>query len=1388
MGAYEAGWLRNSGNWYFGVFHWGERAAPSKNAGAPKCPGQCFGDPINAGNGNKFESKTEYRGEGPFPLEFSWTYNYLLPPAPLPPHSFTLGGNRTFNYGSRGALWKFWSLTDQFVVSRPDGKIAYFKKPESGEYWTSYPGNDHRLRQLADGWEYQDEDGHFEIFNTAGLLTELRDPQGFRQTLEYDASGRLKTVRDFAGRTLGFDYNAADLISQLNLPDGRAIKFSYTAQNRLETVEYQDGSTVKYRYDEAGYMGSSTTRWGALTGVEDESGVRYSSTHYNWDLALGTELAGSLDQYSADYERDGNRTYMAYTAIGLPSGAKRKLNLTSANGRIVPWRIVTECPGCAPRKTEYVYDAAGRYDRIDDNGVVNDVDYDARGLLTQSVEAANDTAGHRRTTQTDWHARFRVPLERRRLDANGQLVAKSVWTYNDRGQTLTASQIDPAGLLPARTTTYRYCEAADIAAGACPREGLPLSVDGPRSDAADVVRYSYYANDEAACAAAPATCAYRKGDLRKVENALGQTVVEVLAYDGAGRAVSARDGNGVRTDYEFNARGWLVAAKTRGSDDASEADDQIVRVDYWPTGLVKKVTLPDGAYVAYTYDAARRLTDVADEAGNTIHYTLDSRGNRTQEDTRTASGTLTRSFSRVFNLLDEVQAVKDAAQNATTFTYDSRGNPNLATDALGRVSDQDHDPLDRLVRTLQDVNGLAVETKLQYDANDRLTQVVDPKGLSTSYGYNGLGDQIRLTSPDTGVTTYGYDTAGQLTSKQDANDAVAHSYTYDALGRLKTLSYGSGAHDVEYDHDTVNAECAAGETFAVGRVAAMRTEGTALKYCYDRFGRVARKVQIVDGRSFALRYAYDKAGRLQALTYPDGAVVDYTRDTGGRVTQAHVTPAGGARTALLTGATYRPFGPIAGWTYGNGRSLSRGYDLDYRAKTIHDNANGGLSLGYGYNEVGELTELKDGLQSALLAKYDYDALGRLKTTRDGPTGTPLESYGYDATGNRTSLQRAGTTTAYNYPANSHRLTDVGGIARGYDAVGNTTRIGGTAKEFVYNANDRMSQVKSGGVVNRSYRYNARGERVAATDGASGPVAVYTLYDEAGHWIGDYDANGAVRQQAVWLGDAPVGLLAGAGSAQKLHYVQPDHLGTPRAVIDADRNVAIWSWNAKGEAFGNDAPNQDPDQDGTAFVFDLRFPGQRFDAATGLNYNYFRDYDQSSGRYHESDPLGLGAGVSTYSYATSNPNLLIDRFGLDAEVIWFAYDPMGNTTFYNGASRYVSPAGTFTIAAHGVLGTRMIQNAAKENLNARQVWDAIKDSYRRGRYRKIRVAACEAGRDHGGSNFLKELAKVSGQPVEGTRYLVGYPENGQIFIGSPAPNDPHKAIPIPGAAWELYLPR
>lgn len=81
-----------------------------------------------------------------------------------------------------------------------------------------------------------------------------------------------------------------------------------------------------------------------------------------------------------------------------------------------------------------------------------------------------------------------------------------------------------------------------------------------------------------------------------------------------------------------------------------------------------------------------------------------------------------------------------------------------------------------------------------------------------------------------------------------------------------------------------------------------------------------------------------------------------------------------------------------------------------------------------------------------------------------------------------------------------------------------------------------------------------------------------------------------------------------------------------------------------DAFGGNVANQNPSGLGT-FAFNLRFPGQYFDAETGNHYNYFRDYSPEIGRYVESDPIGLRGGLNTYGYVTSDPLTLTDPFGL-----------------------------------------------------------------------------------------------------------------------------------------------
>ncbi len=120
-------------------------------------------------------------------------------------------------------------------------------------------------------------------------------------------------------------------------------------------------------------------------------------------------------------------------------------------------------------------------------------------------------------------------------------------------------------------------------------------------------------------------------------------------------------------------------------------------------------------------------------------------------------------------------------------------------------------------------------------------------------------------------------------------------------------------------------------------------------------------------------------------------------------------------------------------------------------------------------------------------------------------------------------------------------------------------------------------------------------------------------------------------------------VSGATSTTtEIYYILSDHLNTPRKLTNATGTV-LWSWNS--DAFGTTLANQDVDGDGTDFEFNLRFPGQYFDKESTQHYNYFRDYEPGTGRYLESDPIGLRGGENSYLYSGGNSILYFDSKGL-----------------------------------------------------------------------------------------------------------------------------------------------
>ena len=99
-----------------------------------------------------------------------------------------------------------------------------------------------------------------------------------------------------------------------------------------------------------------------------------------------------------------------------------------------------------------------------------------------------------------------------------------------------------------------------------------------------------------------------------------------------------------------------------------------------------------------------------------------------------------------------------------------------------------------------------------------------------------------------------------------------------------------------------------------------------------------------------------------------------------------------------------------------------------------------------------------------------------------------------------------------------------------------------------------------------------------------------------------------------------------------YFFVNDHLGTPQKIVNESGQV-VWAgfYQPFGKAWAYPAD----------ITNNFRFPGQYYDAETGLNYNWHRYYDPETGRYITADPIGLEGGVNLYVYVMNNPVIFAD---------------------------------------------------------------------------------------------------------------------------------------------------
>jgi RHS repeat-associated protein len=802
--------------------------------------------------------------------------------------------------------------------------------------------------------------------------TSITDPLSQVTQFTYNALGKVLTTTDPLGHVTTNTYNAAGNLLTTKDALNNTTSFAYSVFDGQRTSMTDALSNETHSAYAGGYLSKETDALGReTTYTHDANGNRASQT------VKRTNAQGQLETITTSYEydklsrlkktifADGSFTQVEYNSIGQQSAT-------------------IDQPG---HRTEFTYDDMGRLSRTDyPDGTHDEITYDAEGRRLRS----KDRAGHLTSYVYDELGRLtKTEYSDGSFTSSTYDVAGQVLSITDARGNVTHYEYDDAG----RRTKVRNVLNQETAF-AYDAAGNQLSM----TDALGrTTSYEYDFNN------------------RRTRTIYADSTFDGVAYDALGRTVSKTDQEGKTTEFIYDELGRLKKVKDALNQETTFAYDELgqqvsqtdannhtTRFEYDQLGRRVKRILPGDQFETYSYDNGGKLESRTDFNGKTTRFNYDVMRRLLSKVPDASLDEASISFT--YNILGQRATMHDAS-GTTVYFYDARnrlrskqtpfgtlsytyneGGNLLATrssNANGVSVDYSYDELNRLA-TVEDNQLTALNggvTSYSYDTVGNLQSYSYPNGVTSTYAYNSLN---RLTAMAVATTTsplagYSY-TLGAVGNRTGVNELSGRTdnYTYDALYRLTGESIANDPHGVNgsiaYSYDAVGNR--QDRASSVGQVPSQSSSydvnDRLTSDSYDNNGNTTT----ANGKSYAfdfenhltslnpgnVTYVYDGDGNRVAKTI-GGVTTNYLVDTNNPTGYAQVVE------ELHAGSVVRSF------TYG--------HDL------ISQRIVGGSLSFYGYDGHGSVRLLTDAT-AAITDTYDYDAFGNLISR----TGTTSNDYLY----------------------------------------------------------------------------------------------------------------------------------------------------------------------------------------------------------------------------------------------------------------------------------------------------------------------------------------------------------------------------------------------------------